>query len=95
MLRHILAAACNPALMTDELQRTVCEHAAGNRRVLMNLCNEMLVLAVAKNAAFAHSGDGSSGYRQDLPRSGRAGDGTVSAGGALLLDRDLGAWAIA
>jgi general secretion pathway protein A len=50
MLRHILAAAGNAALMTEELQRTVCEHAAGNRRALMLLCNELLVLAVAKNA---------------------------------------------
>jgi type II secretory pathway predicted ATPase ExeA len=50
MLRHILSAAGNPALMTDELQRTVCEHAAGNRRALMNLCHELLALAVAKNA---------------------------------------------
>jgi general secretion pathway protein A len=50
MLRHILAAAGNAALMTEELQRTVCEHAAGNRRALMQLCNELLVLAVAKNA---------------------------------------------
>jgi type II secretory pathway predicted ATPase ExeA len=50
MLRHILAAAGNASLMTDELQRTVCEHAAGNRRVLMILCNELLALAVAKNA---------------------------------------------
>ena len=50
MLHHILAAAGNPALMTDELQRTLCEHAAGNRRVLMNLCNELLALAVASNA---------------------------------------------
>jgi general secretion pathway protein A len=50
MLRHVLAQAGNTALMTDELQRVVCEHAAGNRRVLMNLCNELLVLAVAKNA---------------------------------------------
>jgi general secretion pathway protein A len=50
MLRHVLTTAGNAALMTDELQRTVCEHAAGNRRVLMNLCNELLVLAVAKNA---------------------------------------------
>jgi general secretion pathway protein A len=49
MLRHILATAGNAALMTEELQRTVCEHAAGNRRVLMQLCNELLVLAAAKN----------------------------------------------
>lgn len=50
MLRHLLAAAGNATLMTDELQRTVCEHAAGNRRVLMHLCHELLALAVAKNA---------------------------------------------
>ncbi|MGH9888159.1 MAG: ATPase [bacterium] len=50
MLRHVLATAGNAALMTEELQRTVCEHTAGNRRVLMHLCNELLVLAVAKNA---------------------------------------------
>ena len=50
MLRHRLAAAGNASLMTDELQHTVCEHAAGNRRVLMNLCDELLLLAVAKKA---------------------------------------------
>ena len=50
MLRHLLATAGNASLMTDELQRTVCEHAAGNRRVLMKLCNELLALAVARNA---------------------------------------------
>lgn len=50
MLRHLLVAAGNAALMTEELQRTVCEHAAGNRRVLKLLCNELLALAVAKNA---------------------------------------------
>jgi type II secretory pathway predicted ATPase ExeA len=50
MLRHILDAAGNPALMTDELQRTLCEHAAGNRRVLMGLCADALALGVVKNA---------------------------------------------
>jgi len=50
MLRHVLGSAGNAALMTEELQRTVCEHAAGNRRVLKQLCNELLALAVAKNA---------------------------------------------
>jgi len=50
MLRHVLTAAGNPTLMTDELQRTLCEHAAGNRRVLMSLCADALALAVAKNA---------------------------------------------
>lgn len=50
MLRHVLTAAGNPALMTDELQHTLCEHAAGNRRVLMGLCADALALGVAKNA---------------------------------------------
>jgi len=50
MLRHLLVSAGNAALMTDELQHVVCEHAAGNRRVLKQLCNELLALAVAKNA---------------------------------------------
>lgn len=43
-----LAAAGSRALMPDELQRTVCKHAAGNQRVLLSLCHELL--AVAKNA---------------------------------------------
>jgi type II secretory pathway predicted ATPase ExeA len=50
MLRHLLATAGNASLMSEELQRTVCEHAAGNRRVLMHLCSELLVLGVAKSA---------------------------------------------
>jgi type II secretory pathway predicted ATPase ExeA len=50
MLRHVLAAAGSPTLMTDELQRTLCEHAAGNRRLLMNLCGDALALGVSKNA---------------------------------------------
>jgi general secretion pathway protein A len=50
MLRHLLETAGNPTLMTDDLQRTLCEHAAGNRRTLMGLCNDALALAVAKNA---------------------------------------------
>lgn len=50
MLRHLLAAAGSPSLMTDELQRTLCEHAAGNRRLLMNLCADALALGVSKNA---------------------------------------------
>ena len=50
MLRHVLTAAGNPTLMTDELQHTLCEHAAGNRRILMSLCADALALGVAKNA---------------------------------------------
>lgn len=50
MLRHILTTAGSPSLMSDELQRTLCEHAAGNRRLLMNLCGDALALGVSKNA---------------------------------------------
>jgi general secretion pathway protein A len=44
-LEHLLDAAGNPALMTAELKGTLVDHAAGNYRVLMNLCDELLVLA--------------------------------------------------
>ena len=50
MLQHMLATAGNPSLMTDELQQTLCDHAAGNLRVLKGLCAEALALGVVKNA---------------------------------------------
>jgi general secretion pathway protein A len=49
-LRHALTAAGCPTLMTSELCTTVCEHAAGNYRVLMNLCNELLMAAAQRDA---------------------------------------------
>jgi general secretion pathway protein A len=45
-LRHALEAAGNPALMTPALVDTLAAHAAGNRRVLMNLGAELLAAAV-------------------------------------------------
>jgi len=45
-LRHALDAAGNPALMTPALIETLAAHAAGNRRVLMNLGAELLAAAV-------------------------------------------------
>lgn len=45
-LDHLLESAGNPALMTQGLKDTVVEHAAGNYRVLMNLCDELLAAAV-------------------------------------------------
>lgn len=50
MLQHMLATAGNPSLMTDELQQTLCDHAAGNLRILKGLCAEALALGVVKNA---------------------------------------------
>jgi len=47
-LDHLLETAGNPALMTTELKTTLAEHAAGNYRVLMNLCDELLAVAVER-----------------------------------------------
>lgn len=42
---HLLKAAGNPRLMTASLLQTLCEHAAGNLRLLMNMANELLAAA--------------------------------------------------
>ena len=44
-LQHLLEAAGNARLMTTGLQQTLCEHAAGNLRLLMNMANDLLVTA--------------------------------------------------
>lgn len=44
-LQHLLAAAGNARLMTAGLQQTLCEHAAGNLRLLLNMANDLLVTA--------------------------------------------------
>lgn len=49
-LRHVLTQAGNPTLMTPEVMATVCEHAAGNYRVLMHLCNELLLAGAQREA---------------------------------------------
>jgi len=41
-LRHTMAAAGAPQLMTKELLGTLCEHAAGNLRLLMTMANDLL-----------------------------------------------------
>jgi len=41
-LRHALSKAGAPKLMTEELVTTLCEHAAGNHRALMNMAGELL-----------------------------------------------------
>jgi general secretion pathway protein A len=47
-LDHLLEAAGNPSLMTTELKTTLAEHSAGNYRVMMNLADEMLTLALER-----------------------------------------------
>jgi general secretion pathway protein A len=44
-LNHLLKAAGNPALMTPSLITTLCDHAAGNLRLLMNMANDLLAAA--------------------------------------------------
>jgi type II secretory pathway predicted ATPase ExeA len=48
-LQHLLEAAGNTRLLTAGLQQTLCEHAAGNLRLLMNMANDLLVTACSQN----------------------------------------------
>lgn len=48
-LDRLLAAAGNTTLMTKELRVTLCDHAAGNYRVLMNLADELLTTAADRD----------------------------------------------
>jgi len=45
VLNHLLKAAGNPRLLTASLIQTLCEHAAGNLRLLMNMANDLLAAA--------------------------------------------------
>ena len=49
-LEHALRAAGAPKLMTPELEATLCEHAQGNPRALMNIAGELLDLAAQREA---------------------------------------------
>lgn len=44
-LQHLLDAAGNARLLTTGLQQTLCEHSAGNLRLLMNMANELFATA--------------------------------------------------
>lgn len=41
-LQHLLKSAGNPKLLSQPLVQTLCEHAAGNLRLLMNMGNDLL-----------------------------------------------------
>ncbi len=45
-LEHLLTSAGHACLMTPELMQTLCEHAAGNYRVLIGMAAELLDCAV-------------------------------------------------
>lgn len=44
-LDHLMASAGHPSLMTEPLRHTLCDHAAGNYRVLTTLAAELLSAA--------------------------------------------------
>ena len=48
-LAHLLTQAGNASLMTSTLQQTLCDHAAGNYRILTTLAAELLAVAVQRN----------------------------------------------
>lgn len=49
-LRHAMAKAGAPKLMTAELVTTLCEHAAGNFRALMTMAGELLAVGAQREA---------------------------------------------
>ncbi len=51
LLTHLLQSAGNPGLLTAELVHTLCEHAAGNPRVLTTLAAELLAHAAQHERA--------------------------------------------
>jgi general secretion pathway protein A len=48
-LNHLLAEAGNASLMTPQLRQTLCDHAAGNYRILTTLAAELLTAAAQRN----------------------------------------------
>ena len=48
-LAHLLAGAGNARLMTPALQQTLCDHAAGNYRILTTLAAELLAAAAQRD----------------------------------------------
>ena len=51
LLAHLLSQAGNPRLMTPALVTTLCEHAAGNPRMLCNMAAELLTEGLKRDAA--------------------------------------------
>jgi hypothetical protein len=49
LLSHALSKAGNAALMTAELKDTLVDHSAGNYRLLMTLCGELLAHGMAND----------------------------------------------
>jgi len=50
-LTHLLGTAGNANLMTPQLRQTLCDHAAGNYRVLTTMAAELLAVAAHRDLA--------------------------------------------
>ena len=50
-LDHLLATAGNANLMTPQLRQALCDHAAGNYRILTTISAELLSAAVKRQAS--------------------------------------------
>ena len=48
LIDHVLAEAGNASLMTPSLRHTLCDHAAGNYRILATLAAELLAVAAQR-----------------------------------------------
>jgi type II secretory pathway predicted ATPase ExeA len=48
-LEHLLAQAGNASLMTQSLRNTLCDHAAGNYRILTTMAAELLAAAAQRD----------------------------------------------
>jgi type II secretory pathway predicted ATPase ExeA len=48
-LKHVLAGAGNASLMTAQLRHTLCDHAAGNYRILSTMAAELLAAAAQRD----------------------------------------------
>lgn len=48
-LEHLLAGAGNASLMTTQLRHTLCDHAAGNYRILTTMAAELLAAAAQRD----------------------------------------------
>ena len=48
-LGHLLAGAGNASLMTPQLRHTLCDHAAGNYRILTSMAAELLAVAAQRD----------------------------------------------
>ncbi len=48
-LEHLLKGAGSPGLMTQQLRQTLCDHAAGNLRIMTTLAAELLAAGVQRD----------------------------------------------